>query len=158
MSLYAVIPSADTSDPIVIAMVARFRAVSPKPEAWPSSLDGVIAYWLHSWTHRLASALGDRGTTMPVQWDAACDGAVMLLATRSILNARGRNVAPGSDDGIDGNANEALDFLNNCKPGAPGKRENPTVVYADTKVTDGVRIMSDPAADSFTRRRTAPWR
>lgn len=162
MSLYDVVPNALLTDPIVVAAVARFRATSPKPEAFPAGaqIDQVIALALEQWTDRLAAALADRGNTPPVRWDSACDGAVRALAARDVLDTRGRNRQKDAADGIDQRAEEALVFIEGCapKPGGEGKRLNPRVVYANTEVRDRIRITSDPAADTWTRRRAQPWR
>lgn len=162
MALYDVVPSASLSDPIVIAAVARFRATSPKPEAFPpgAQVDQVIALALEQWTDRLAAALADRGNTPPVKWDSSCDGAVRALAARDVLDTRGRNRQKDAADGIDQRAEEGLAFIELCapKPGGEGKRANPRVIYADTEIRDRIRITSDPAADSWTRRRVQVFR
>jgi hypothetical protein len=160
--MYPVVPNASLDDPIVIAAVARFRATAPKPEAFPAGreMDQVIALALEQWTDRLVAALADRGNTPVVLWDASCDGAVRALAARDVLDTRGRNRQKDAADGLDQRAEEALNFIDLCgpKPSGEGKRLHPRVVFANSEVRDRVRITSDPAADSWTRRRVAPWR
>jgi hypothetical protein len=157
MALYDVVPSANLADPIVIAAVARFRATSPKPEAFPAgaTVDQSIAYALEQWTDRLAAALADRGNTPPVRWDASCDGAVRGLAARTVLDTRGRNRQKDAADGIDQVADDALAFIDRCKPSpnGQGKRELPRVVFANSEIRDRIRITSDQSADAWTRRR-----
>lgn len=157
MALYDVVPSANLSDPIVIAAVFRFRQTSPKPEAFPDGpvVDQAIANALEQWTDRMSAAVADRGNTPPVQWDAACDGAVRSLAARTVLDWRGRNRQKDAADGIDQVAEDALAFLDRCKasPEGKGKRELPRVVFANSEIRDRVRIQSDQSADAWSRRR-----
>jgi hypothetical protein len=142
---------------LVPPTVARFRAMAPKPEVFAGFSDEVIALFLERHADTLQSALGDRATLPIVQWDAACDGAVIAATARSVLNSRGRNRQAGVDDSIDADADEALAFFDRCRPGkggADGKRENPR--FLDSKQNrpqDAVIVLSSATSDAWTKRR-----
>lgn len=145
MALYAVPPTA-----------ARFRAMCPKPEAFENIADATIDLFLEQGADELSSALGDRGELPISEWDASCDGAVRALAARGLMGNRGYNRQAGADEEIVKLAERADAFLDRCRPGAggtSGKRENPRVVFADTKTIDAPTVLSSSTSDAWARPR-----
>ncbi len=128
------------TDAAMVALVARFREMSPKPAALadPIVTDATIARHLWKWIGRIGSALGDRAVLPLKRWDGALDGACIDLAARSVYNTRGRNRQAGADVEIDNVSADALAYLARLAPGGDenGKTENPLFDDAQSNIPE----------------------
>lgn len=151
---------------------ARFLAACSKPEAFmgnPSANPPVPGIPLSTIDQVLAAcadeaaavALSDRYTPPLLQVDEGFEANVFALAARRLMGHRNFNPKADPDNEIVDLAKRADEYFAACGPTAGGKRLTP--LFVDSKqnaVQDSIRVVSNPAADTWTRYPYGgrPWR